>query len=50
MPQFTPTPRSQIRRVRKRGTDDRAAKLEAWRAFTEHIVPGRWDTIRQPSP
>lgn len=30
--------------------DDRAAKLEALRAFTEHIVPGRWETIRQPSP
>lgn len=30
--------------------DDRAAKLEALRALTEHIVPGRWDTIRQPSP
>jgi hypothetical protein len=30
--------------------DDRAAKLEALRAFTEHIVPGRWDTLRQPSP
>lgn len=25
------------------------AKLEALRAFTEHIVPGRWQDVRQPN-
>jgi len=29
---------------------DAHAKLEALRAFTEHIVPGRWAEVRQPSP
>jgi nitroimidazol reductase NimA-like FMN-containing flavoprotein (pyridoxamine 5'-phosphate oxidase superfamily) len=24
-------------------------KLEALHAFTEHIVPGRWDEVRQPN-
>jgi nitroimidazol reductase NimA-like FMN-containing flavoprotein (pyridoxamine 5'-phosphate oxidase superfamily) len=28
--------------------DDRE-KLEALRAFTEHVVPGRWAEVRQPS-
>ena len=29
--------------------EDPAAKLEALRAFTEHVMPGRWEEIRQPS-
>lgn len=29
--------------------EDRAAKIEALEAFTEHIAPGRWREIRQPS-
>ncbi len=29
--------------------EDPAAKREAMRAFTEHIVPGRWQEIRQPT-
>jgi hypothetical protein len=24
-------------------------KLEALHAFTEHVVPGRWEEVRQPS-
>lgn len=28
---------------------DREEKLNALRAFTNHIVPGRWDVIRPPS-
>lgn len=30
--------------------DDPAEKLEALRAFTEHMVRGRWDQVRHPSP
>ena len=30
--------------------DDPSAKMEALRAFTEHVMPGRWDEIRQPTP
>jgi nitroimidazol reductase NimA-like FMN-containing flavoprotein (pyridoxamine 5'-phosphate oxidase superfamily) len=29
--------------------DDPAAKVEALRAFTEHVAPGRWPEIRPPS-
>jgi len=29
--------------------DDPAEKLEALRLFTEHIMKGRWDDIRQPN-
>ncbi len=29
--------------------EDPAAKREAMRAFTEHVVPGRWQEIRQPT-
>jgi hypothetical protein len=29
--------------------EDTAAKREALRAFTEHVAPGRWQEIRQPS-
>jgi uncharacterized protein len=28
---------------------DQEEKLEALRAFTEHVVPGRWAEVRQPS-
>jgi nitroimidazol reductase NimA-like FMN-containing flavoprotein (pyridoxamine 5'-phosphate oxidase superfamily) len=28
---------------------DADQKLEALRAFTEHVVPGRWSEVRQPS-
>ncbi|MBD2019886.1 pyridoxamine 5'-phosphate oxidase family protein [Leptolyngbya sp. FACHB-36] len=30
--------------------EDSAHKLEALRSFTEHIMPGRWQEVRQPSP
>lgn len=30
--------------------DDEDEKWEALRAFTEHIVPNRWDAIRPPTP
>jgi nitroimidazol reductase NimA-like FMN-containing flavoprotein (pyridoxamine 5'-phosphate oxidase superfamily) len=29
--------------------EDREGKLEALRVFTEHVMPGRWEEIRQPS-
>ena len=29
--------------------DDPAAKREALQVFTEHVAPGRWEEIRQPS-
>jgi hypothetical protein len=29
--------------------EDPAAKLEGLHAFTEHVTPGRWEEIRQPS-
>jgi nitroimidazol reductase NimA-like FMN-containing flavoprotein (pyridoxamine 5'-phosphate oxidase superfamily) len=29
--------------------EDSSAKREAMRAFTEHVMPGRWDNIRKPS-
>ncbi|MEO8574143.1 MAG: pyridoxamine 5'-phosphate oxidase family protein [Pyrinomonadaceae bacterium] len=29
---------------------DEAEKMEALRAFTEHIVPGRWREVRPPTP
>lgn len=29
---------------------DDAEKMEALRAFTEHIIRGRWDDVRQPTP
>ena len=29
--------------------DDRAAKLAALFAFSEHVIPGRWDEAREPS-
>jgi nitroimidazol reductase NimA-like FMN-containing flavoprotein (pyridoxamine 5'-phosphate oxidase superfamily) len=32
-----------------RVVDDPEAKLEALRALSEHMVPGRWDDVREPS-
>lgn len=32
-----------------RELEDGGEKLDALRIFTEHMVPGRWDVIRQPS-
>ena len=32
-----------------RVVDDPDAKLKALRALSEHIIPGRWDDVRQPS-
>lgn len=29
---------------------DPALKLAALKAFTNHVVPGRWDDVRQPKP
>ena len=29
--------------------DDPAEKLEALRLFTEHVIKGRWDDVRQPT-
>ena len=29
--------------------DDREAKLAALRAFSEHVIPGRWDEAREPT-
>ena len=29
---------------------DEAEKNDAMRAFTEQVVPGRWDEVRQPAP
>ena len=29
--------------------EDPAEKMEALRAFTDHIVPGRWDEVREPN-
>lgn len=30
--------------------NDADEKLEALRAFTDHVVPGRWNDVRPPSP
>lgn len=29
---------------------DSAEKLTALKAFTEHIIAGRWDEVRSPNP
>ena len=29
--------------------EDRSAKLDALRAFSEQVIPGRWDDVRQPT-
>lgn len=38
--------------VLARGTliDEPKEKMEALRLITEHLVPGRWDGVRQPTP
>jgi uncharacterized protein len=33
-----------------RAVEDPVEKLEALRALSEHIVPGRWEEVRQPNP
>jgi hypothetical protein len=30
--------------------EDPAEKMEAMRVFTEHVVRGRWDDVREPTP
>jgi nitroimidazol reductase NimA-like FMN-containing flavoprotein (pyridoxamine 5'-phosphate oxidase superfamily) len=30
--------------------EDQDAKLDAFREFFEHVVPGRWDDVREPAP
>jgi nitroimidazol reductase NimA-like FMN-containing flavoprotein (pyridoxamine 5'-phosphate oxidase superfamily) len=34
---------------RARVVEDRDEKLEALRTFTEHVLPGRWQGVRQPN-
>ncbi len=29
--------------------EDERSKFEALKAFTEHVVPGRWQDVRQPN-
>lgn len=29
--------------------DDKESKLAALRAFSEHVIPGRWDEVREPT-
>ena len=29
--------------------EDESEKIEALRAFSEHVVPGRWDDVREPN-
>src|SRR5438046_2405101 len=29
--------------------EEREAKLAALRAFSEHVIPGRWDDVRKPN-
>ncbi len=35
---------------RGRLIDDPAEKMDALRLISEHILPGRWDDVRQPNP
>lgn len=35
---------------RFRVIDDPTAKVEAFRAFTNKLIPGRWEEVREPSP
>jgi hypothetical protein len=28
--------------------EDKQEKMTALRAFTEHVIPGRWDEVREP--
>jgi nitroimidazol reductase NimA-like FMN-containing flavoprotein (pyridoxamine 5'-phosphate oxidase superfamily) len=41
--------RSVVVFAKARLVTDPAEKLEALRAFTEHVLPGRWAEVRQPS-
>ncbi len=41
--------RSVVVFAKARPVTDRAEKLEALRAFTEHVWPGRWAEVRQPN-
>ena len=34
---------------RARVVSDPAEKMEALRCFTDHMIPGRWDEVRQPT-
>ena len=34
---------------RAAAVDDRETKLAALRAFSEHVIPGRWDEAREPT-
>jgi nitroimidazol reductase NimA-like FMN-containing flavoprotein (pyridoxamine 5'-phosphate oxidase superfamily) len=34
---------------RARAIESRSEKLAALRALTEHMIPGRWDEVRQPN-
>ncbi len=34
---------------RASAVDDREIKLAALRAFSEHVIPGRWDEVREPT-
>ena len=34
---------------RASAVEDAAGKVAALRAFTEHVAPGRWDEVRQPT-
>src|SRR5438270_5785885 len=34
---------------RARVVTDRNEKMAALRAFTEHVIPGRWDEVREPN-
>jgi nitroimidazol reductase NimA-like FMN-containing flavoprotein (pyridoxamine 5'-phosphate oxidase superfamily) len=40
--------RSVVILAKAEAVEDLAEKMEALRAFTEHIVPGRWDEVREP--
>jgi uncharacterized protein len=50
---FCVPPLNELRSVVIFGTativQDAEQKLEALRAFTEHVVPGRWAEVRQPN-
>ena len=42
--------RSAVLFGKSRLVDDPDERIVAFRAITEHIIPGRWDDARQPSP
>jgi nitroimidazol reductase NimA-like FMN-containing flavoprotein (pyridoxamine 5'-phosphate oxidase superfamily) len=41
--------RSVVMLGRARVVEDAAEKMDAMRCFTNHILPGRWEEVRQPS-